>query len=84
MTVKQQNEILKNIVRDILWMALRYAHGRHTYAPSMVREAMEQYKKICPDYKHYDVTIEPPDDSDVGGWSFRSDYLDDLIDKRDE
>jgi hypothetical protein len=80
MNIKDQNVILKKIVRDIIWMAIRYAHGRHTYAPSAVREAMERYKKICPDYKYHDITINPPDESELKGFVFRSDFLDDLLD----
>lgn len=80
--MKNEKKILKEIVNDIMWMAVRYAHGRHTYAPSMVREAMKKYKEICPDYRYYDVTIEPPTTEELkGGFAFRSDYLDDLLDK---
>jgi hypothetical protein len=28
--------------RDLLWMARRYAHGRHTYAPGIVRDAVKR------------------------------------------
>jgi len=80
MNIKEQNKALKEIVKDIIWMAVRYAHQRRTYAPSMVRDAMKQFKKICPDYKYRDITIEPPK-HELKGFDFRSDYLDDLIDK---
>lgn len=33
--LKEENEILKEIIRDTLWMAQRYADGRSTYAPFM-------------------------------------------------
>ena len=80
--IKRDNEILIQIVKDIMWMSVRYAHGRHTYAPSMVRDAMKHFKKICPDYKYRDVTIKPPDHECIG-MDFRSDYLDDLLDEED-
>jgi len=79
MTVKEQNKILIQIIKDIIWCAVRYAHGRNTYAPSMVRDAMKQFKKICPDYKYHDAVIEPPTHK-LKGMDFRSDYLDDLLD----
>lgn len=33
--LKEENEALKQIIRETLWMAQRYADGRSTYAPSM-------------------------------------------------
>ena len=71
---------LKQIIDDILWMAVRYAHGRHTYAPSVVREAVLKMKVVYPGWKlKKDVTILPPEESEIHGMSFRSDYLDDLF-----
>lgn len=70
----------RKIIEDILWMAIRYAHGRHTYAPGMVREAVEKMKKLYPDFRlRNDVTICPPSEKDMGGMIFRTDYLDDLF-----
>jgi hypothetical protein len=70
----------RKIIENILWMAIRYAHGRHTYAPSMVREAVADIKKLYPDFRlRKDVTIEPPKKEDIGGMKFRDDYLDDLF-----
>ena len=80
MTLKKENELLKKCLKDIIWMAVRYAHGRHTYAPSMVRDTMNTLKKLCPDYRYRDITIEPPTHK-LKGVDFRSDYLDDLLDK---
>lgn len=34
----EENEKLRNIIQETLWMARRYADGRSTYAPSMVNE----------------------------------------------
>lgn len=39
----KENKNLKHIIQEIFWMARRYAHGRHTYAPSIVRQC---YKTI--------------------------------------
>jgi hypothetical protein len=74
-------EALKHCFEEVIWMAIRYAHGRHTYAPGMVRDAVIKYKQIFPDFvlKH-DITIEPPDDeTELWGYKQRSDYLDDLF-----
>ena len=38
MTIKEENQILRNICADLHWMARRYADGRSTYATSMVNE----------------------------------------------
>lgn len=71
---------LKNIVNDLLWMAARYAHGRHSYAPGMVRTAIKDMKLLFPDWEpREDVVIEAPSADQVGGISFRSDYLDDIF-----
>ena len=32
-----EEDKIKGAITDILWMAIRYADGRHTYAPSMVK-----------------------------------------------
>ena len=43
---KAECEEARQIVRDIYWMALRYADGRQTYAPGMVNDAVQKgYKK---------------------------------------
>jgi hypothetical protein len=73
--------ILKQCFEDVIWMAVRYAHGRHTYAPSMVRDAISDFKELFPDWElKEDETIEPPKE-ELGGFSFREDYLDDLFKK---
>ena len=61
-------------------MAIRYAHGRSTYAPSMVRDSVNKFKTIFPDWKpRKDIVINPPEEDEIGGMRFRSDYLDDLF-----
>ena len=80
MTDKQKIETLKRCFDDTIWMAIRYAHGRHTYAPSMVRDAVNNFKKVFPDWKlKEDKVIESPDKGTINGFSLRSDYLDDLF-----
>ena len=82
MTDKQRIKVLQKCFEDIAWMAVRYAHGRHTYAPQMLRTAIEEYRKIIPDFKlKPDITIQPPDESEIDGLILRGDYLDDLFDK---
>lgn len=71
---------LKLIIHDILWMAARYAHGRNTYAPSIIREAVKTMQTIYPDWKpKEDHVIQPPDPKDIKGSNFREDYLDDIF-----
>lgn len=73
---------LKSAYEDVIWMAVRYAHGRHTYAPSMVRNSIEKFKKIFPDFElREDKTIEPPKKHERNSFSLRDDYLDDLFKK---
>lgn len=80
---KQDKIELQQAIEDILWMAARYAHGRHTYAPLMVRNSVKVFERIFPDFKiNEDHVIEPPFDDEVGGLSFRSDYLDDIFNSK--
>lgn len=76
-------ETLRKCFEDVIWMAIRYAHGKHTYAPGMVREAVENYKKIFPDFKLIkDITIELPGENDLSKpFSMKDDYLNDLFEK---
>lgn len=37
---------LESIIRETLWMARRYAHGRSTYAPRMFNEAYDTAKSL--------------------------------------
>lgn len=37
----KREEQLESIIRDIMWMARRYADGRSTYAPNMFNRAMD-------------------------------------------
>jgi hypothetical protein len=77
---KKQEQQLKKCFEDTIWMAIRYAHGRSTYAPSMVRDAVKLYQSIYPEWKpKKDIVIEAPKKEDLNGMSFESDYLHDLF-----
>ena len=78
MTETKKIEILKRCFEEVVWMAVRYAHGRRTYAPHMVRDAVKEFKKVFPDWEmKEDKTIKPPDEMmDI---QIRSDFLDDLF-----
>lgn len=84
MTLKEKLKIYKRIVNDILWMAIRYADGRHTYAPSIIRDTVKMLKEIEPKFKlkKY-MTIEPPTEEELNqrGWILKSDYLYDLFEE---
>ena len=41
-----KEEKIKEAITDILWMAIRYADGRHTYVPSTVRRAVKTIKEV--------------------------------------
>jgi len=76
---------LKSAIEDILWMAARYAHGRHTYAPSIVRDSVKVFKDVFPDFKiKQDIVIEVPSEDQIEGFSLRSDYLDDIFNCKSE
>lgn len=55
------NEIqkLKRAYEDVIWMAIRYANGRQTYAPYMVRDSIRAFQSVFPDWKpRHDRTIK--------------------------
>ena len=80
MTDKQKIEKLRNAFEETIWMAIRYADGRHTYAPSTVRGAVKDFKMVFPDWKpKTDGVIIPPNKEDLGGMNFESDHLHDIF-----
>ena len=81
---KKENEILWKAIEDTIWMAIRYAHGRNTYAPSMVREAIMSLRKIKSNWKLKDdiYGVKAPTHK-LKGIDFRSDYLDDLFNRKE-
>ena len=72
-----REEELENVIRQIFWMARRYAHGRHTYAPQVVRDAFYVLKANGINIEK-DNTIKPPIAEKIKGMTFRKDYLDDI------
>lgn len=80
MTDKDKLEFMRKAFSDVIWMAIRYAHGRHTFAPYIVREAIKHVKFIFPDFKlKEDHTIEKPEKLEEH--AIQSDYLNDLFEK---
>ena len=79
MTKDRQIKLLKQVINDTFWMARRYAHGRHTYAPFMVREAYfvlcEHFPDLIPEK---DVAINPPDPIHYTSKIHMSEWLDDI------
>jgi hypothetical protein len=50
----------------------------------MVRDSVAVFKDVFPDFKiKQDHVIESPADDEVGGLSFRSDYLDDIFNNKE-
>ena len=78
---KQKNLRLIGVIHQVFWMARRYAHGRHTYAPSIIRDEYRYLAAIGIKIKK-DITIESPTHElvDVGSRGFREDFLDDVND----
>jgi hypothetical protein len=80
MTDQEKIQKLKHAFEETIWMAIRYADGRHTYAPSMVRDAIKDFKMVFPDWKpKHDGVIKPPNKEDLGGMNFESDHLHDIF-----
>ena len=81
MDAVEKIEILKRCFEDTIWMAIRYAHGRQTYAPSMVRDAVAKFKTVFPEWKlKNDVNINYPEcDEILSVVGLRGDFLDDLF-----
>ncbi len=56
--IVKQNEQLRSIIQDILWMARRYASGRKTYSVKMINDAIDLALELG---------IDIGSDSTVGG-----------------
>lgn len=81
----KQIAILSHCFEEVIWMAIRYADGRHTYAPSTVRDAIKDFQKVHPNWRPKpDSVIKKPTEDMIGGISFESDYLWDLVQFKSE
>lgn len=74
--LERENEALKHLLGQNLFWARRYAHGRSTYCPSMVRDDIIAARKMGVKVTH-DTVIEPPNEDEIKGMTFRGDFLDD-------
>jgi hypothetical protein len=84
---KEKIELLTRAFNQTIWMAIRYAHGRSTYAPSIVRDAIRDFQKVHPDWElQQDVTIKPPSEEETrsGFVRMKEDYLHDLFKQNDQ
>lgn len=81
-----KEKVLLQAFMDTIWMAMRYANGRSTYAPHMLRDAVQRVKKEYPEFKMMpDAVIveekirrlEYSDEGEFGG--IAGDWLDDLF-----
>lgn len=75
---KREKKLIKAF-EDVVWMAIRYAHGRQTYAPSLVRKSVEAVKSVDPSWVLWrDHTLKPMPE-DLKSFHFKSTYLNDLF-----
>ena len=51
---KERLKALEQAYQDTIWMARRYAAGRHTHAPSTVEQHIKNVEKVC------EIKVEPP------------------------
>ncbi|MHA1305366.1 MAG: hypothetical protein ACTSPI_16830 [Candidatus Heimdallarchaeaceae archaeon] len=68
-------------------MSIRYAHGRNTYAPGIIRECVSLLRNLYPNeqFLQPDRTIEPPSPEELKNpMALRSDWLDDLLEDVNE
>lgn len=74
-------EKLKYCFEEVIWMAIRYADGRSTYAPHVVRDAIKKFQEVYPDWKpRKDRTLKPIP-KELESFQFKGDFLIDLLDK---
>jgi len=78
---------LKKAYEDVVWAGIRYANGRSTYAPSMVRESIKQFQSVFPDWKPRKDSVIKEDREHFEEYKAKngdalgldSDWLDDLV-----
>jgi len=79
MTDKEKLDIVSRAFEDTIWMAIRYANGRMSYSPDMVRGAVKNYQSVYPDWKpKYDSTIKRDFKEGYSG-TWEGDCLADLL-----
>ncbi len=67
--MSKKEAVLATIIRDILWMARRYADNRMTFAPSTVNEAIDKAKALGIEI-HGDVDVGMyARDGQLGSWN---------------
>ena len=83
MTDKERIKRLYNIIENTFWMSVRYAHGKHTSAPYIIRGVSKQLKEIFPGFKlKKDITIKPLTEEELNEMgTLREDWLDDLFEE---
>ena len=87
---KADADKLLRAFEDVVWMAIRYANGRHTYAPQMVRDAIASVQTLYPDWKlRHDHTIKTDVERMKASGAMKllaipGDYLDDLFEDTDQ
>lgn len=79
---------LKKCFENTIWMAIRYANGRHTYAPYIVRDAVKTYRELYPEWnlqideviirEYEDYKNNPESNLDLPGFP-KEDWLIDLF-----
>lgn len=75
-------EILRSCFDDVIWMAARYAHGRYTSAPGIIREAVKRFQGVFPDWEpRADISIGKLPHRPAG---FPGDSLEDIFGVQDE
>ena len=81
MEYKSKTRQLKEIIIKLLPFALRYANGRHTYTPGIIRDTVRDMKKLYSNFElNSDKTIEPPSKKELEmPATFGGDYLYDLL-----
>tara|TARA_R100001086_G_scaffold246872_2_gene179858 strand:+ start:1004 stop:1345 length:342 start_codon:yes stop_codon:yes gene_type:complete len=69
-----ENNKLKYIVRETIWMARRYAHNRRTFAPSTINECIDIALKMEINIDKdrmlgQNETVMYAEDGDLGKWN---------------
>ena len=74
---------------DIVWMAIRYANGRQTYAPGLVRHAIKTFRQVYPGwFPVEDSTLKlarrlrSNTQKPFPGWKPRSDHMRRRVEER--